>query len=152
MVTPRVAFALLALIGLAACSGDHDGSDGAPATTTAAPDAPAATTPPTPADGSLFAPGDIDAGLQPWVDDATTELAARLGVDRGAVSTVSAVLVMWPDPSLGCPEPDRQYATIVTDGAVIELAVDGTVYRFHAGGDSGPFLCERPIAEAPPRG
>ena len=43
--------------------------------------------------------------------------------------------------SLGCPEPDRQYATIVTDGAVIELAADGDVYRYHAGGSAGPFLC-----------
>ena len=61
------------------------------------------------------------------------------------------MLVVWPDVSLGCPEPDRQYATIVTDGAVIELAVDGAIYRYHAGGSQTPFLCAAPITTAPNR-
>lgn len=106
----------------------------------------------TPADGSLFPPGDVDAGLLPWVELATNQLASALGVETTEVSTVSAVLVVWPDASLGCPEPDQQYAAALTDGAVIELEAGGAVYRFHAGGERGPFLCERPITSAPPRG
>ena len=144
---------------VAACSGD-DASDPVGdddlGPTVAASSAPASsasvpTGPPTPADGSLFPAGDIDDGLGPWVELATADLAARLAVGTDAIESVSAVLVVWPDVSLGCPEPDRQYATLVTDGAVIELAVDGAVYRYHAGGSQTPFLCPTPLSTAPNR-
>lgn len=103
----------------------------------------------TPAAGSLYAPGDIDPGLQPWVDDATADLAERLGTAADAISTIAAVLVTWPDSSLGCPQPGMEYLQVLTDGAVIELEADGAVYRYHAGDGSGPFLCGVPITSAP---
>jgi hypothetical protein len=152
------------IVVAAACSGDasDDASDGATIDTvdsgseagtppTAAPASPAPAAAPTPAQGTLFPAGDLDTGLQPWIELATTDLAARLAVDAGAIEPVSAVLVVWPDLALGCPEPDRQYATILTDGAVIELAVDASVYRYHAGGDRSPFMCATPITTAPAR-
>lgn len=154
------------IVVAAACSGDStaDSSDTATTDTattgtggsgsaagTAATAAPASTAAPTPAQGTLFPAGDLDSGLQPWIELATTDLAARLGVDAGAIAPVSAVLVVWPDVALGCPEPDRQYATILTDGAVIELEADGAVFRYHAGGDRSPFLCATPITTAPTR-
>lgn len=150
--------AVVAISALAACSDDGDDPAGAGdvGATTAPATAPVVTTPvttvvATPADGSLFPVGDVDDGLLPWVELATTQLAAALGIETADVSTVSAVLVVWPDASLGCPEPDQQYAAALTDGAVIELEADGSVYRFHAGGDRGPSLCERPITVAPRR-
>lgn len=103
----------------------------------------------TPATGSLYAPGDIDPGLQPWVEDATADLAERLGVVTDAISTIAAVLVTWPDSSLGCPQPGMEYLQVLTDGAVIELEAEGAVYRYHAGEGSGPFLCGTPITSAP---
>lgn len=137
---------MLVAIGLlASCS---VGGDRAPDTS----DESDAALLPTPADGSLFPNGDIDAGLAPWVESATADLASALGIDPSTVSTVSAVLVVWPDASLGCPEAGQQYATVLTDGAVIELAAGEAIYRFHAGGERGPFLCERPITAAPSRG
>ncbi len=111
-----------------------------------------ATAVPTPAGGSLYAPGDIDDGLAPWIADATDDLAARLGTAPDAITTIAAVLVTWPDAALGCPEPDRRYATDATDGAVIELTAGDAVYRYHAGGDRGPFLCPRPLDTAPAPG
>jgi hypothetical protein len=157
------------IVAAAACSGD-DASDGATTDTagdgTATEDtgesagtsastgpatAPAPTDAPTPAQGTLFPAGDLDSGLQPWIELATTDLATRLALDAAAIEPLSAVLVVWADLSLGCPVADRQYATILTDGAVIELAADGAVYRYHAGGDRTPFLCATPITTAPTR-
>ena len=148
-----------ALVALAVAGCTDDGADTVDGTVdetveetidgTAEPSGEAAVA--TPADGSLFPAGDVDDGLRPWIDSSTAELAEALGVDAGAVTTVSAVLVVWPDASLGCPEPDELYASVETDGAIIELAAGGAVYRFHAGGDTEPFLCERPISEAPRR-
>lgn len=128
--------------------GPGTGTAGTAPATDAAPTAGA----PTPAAGSLYAPGSIDPGLAPWVEDATTDLADRLDVEEDAVEVISAVLVTWPDAALGCPEPGRQYATVATDGAVIELMVERVVYRYHAGGDRGPFPCPRPISQTPPPG
>lgn len=118
---------------------------------TASPDKP-----PVGSDAAVFPDGDIDHGLDPYIRRATDDLAARLGVDTEAITTVSAVLVRWPDSSLGCPQPDMAYATAVTDGSVIELAVgDGatrTVYRYHSGGAERPFLCDQPLRSTPSRG
>lgn len=106
--------------------------------------------PPVSAAEPLYAPGDIDAGLQPFIDQAAADLAARLAVDRDQISTHAAVLVVWPDTSLGCPQPDMSYAQVLTDGSVIELEHAGDVYRYHTGGERGPFICEQPITKAPP--
>jgi hypothetical protein len=97
----------------------------------------------------LYEPGDIDRGLQPFIDQAIDDLAARLDVDASSITARAAVLVVWPDASLGCPQPDMQYAQVTTDGSVIELDHDRNVYRYHTGGTLGPFICERPITKAP---
>lgn len=99
-----------------------------------------------------YEPGDIDPGLLPFVDRAITDLAERLGVQSSSITTRAAVLVVWPDTSLGCPQPDMRYAQVPTDGSVIELDVDGVVYRYHTGGQEGPFLCDDPPDDPPPAG
>ena len=91
----------------------------------------------------------IDPGLQPYIDLAVSDLAQRLSAGSGEVVVVSATLASWPDSSLGCPQPGMQYAQVVTDGSVIVLQADDTLYRYHAGGSRKPFLCEQP-AKAPP--
>ena len=98
---------------------------------------------------ALYEAGDIDAGLAPFIDQAKDDLAALLGVDASEVTTHAAVLVIWPDASLGCPQPDMRYAQVLTDGSVIELEYDGLVYRYHTGGQRGPFQCETPLTKAP---
>ena len=106
---------------------------------------------PTPAAvAPLYEAGDIDRGLRPFIDQAKDDLAVRLGVAVDAISTHAAVLVVWPDASLGCPSPDMRYAQVLTDGSVIELGYDGHIYRYHTGGDRGPFICEQPLTKTPP--
>lgn len=97
----------------------------------------------------LYDAGDIDPGLRPFIDQAKGDLAVLLGVDVSDITTHAAVLVIWPDASLGCPRPDMRYAQVPTDGSVIELEFDGAVYRYHTGGRRGPFQCETPLAKAP---
>jgi hypothetical protein len=87
-------------------------------------------------------PNGIDPGLQPYIDLAVADLAARLQREPSAIVTRSAVLIVWPDASLGCPKPGMQYAQVQTDGSQIVLEVDGVAYDYHAGGSTTPFLCE----------
>ena len=84
----------------------------------------------------------IDPGLQPYIEIAVADLATRLAVTAAAVTVTSATVVEWPDSSLGCPAPGQLYAQVITDGALIVLAVDGTAYHYHASGSRPPFLCE----------
>lgn len=157
----RVLSAAAALLVVAGCGGraqEPTGSSG-PSLTSVAPEPsgggtdprslPAMTTPiPVTA---LYRAGDIDPALQLSIDTATTDLAARLGVSPSEVTTRAAVLVIWPDRSLGCPATGMRYAQVPTDGSILELEHAGHVYRYHTGGARGPFLCGTPLAAAPAR-
>lgn len=113
------------------------------------------TTAPAASEGSgeaVFEQGDIDPGLQPFIDQAIADLAARNSVDPSDITVLSAVLVVWPDASLGCPQPGMVYTQVPVDGSVIELGSDGKVHRYHTGGQQGPFLCEQQLDKTPPTG
>lgn len=97
----------------------------------------------------LYEQGDIDPGLQPFVEQARADLGRLLGVDPQTIATHAAVLVTWPDASLGCPLPDMRYAQVLTDGSIIELTHDERTYRYHAGGQRSPFLCQTPLTTPP---
>ncbi len=80
------------------------------------------------------------------------DLSERLGVPEADIEVISAQPVVWPDASLGCPEPGMQYAQVTTDGALIELGSAGTTYSYHMGGSTyEPFSCENPAGTIPPK-
>lgn len=97
----------------------------------------------------LYSQGTIDPGLAPLIEQAKADLAALLDVPVADVATHAAVLVVWPDASLGCPQKDMRYKQVPTDGSVLELSHDGAVYRYHTGGNRGPFQCPVPLTRAP---
>ena len=90
---------------------------------------------------TVYDVGTIDPALQPFIDIAVSDLAARLDIDTASIDNLTGVLVVWSDASIGCPLPDMIYAPGVFDGALIELGVDDLVYRYHSGGSREPFLC-----------
>ncbi|RMH79203.1 MAG: hypothetical protein D6683_06565, partial [Actinomyces sp.] len=159
LLAVSVAVVLVAL-GATACSGSNDdragadrdaagqgaadeggtvsedtGSDGPAIPTTTAPTVPGR--------------GTVDEGLRPFIDEARADLADRLGIDADTIVVRTAVLVVWPDASLGCPDPKQEYAQVPTDGSIIELEAQGRTWRYHTGGRQGPFLCERPLLRTP---
>lgn len=109
----------------------------------------ASTTPVTGATETVYDIGMIDAGLAPFVAIAVGDLAARLDVAPDSIDVLTAVLVVWPNGALGCPEPGRSYTQVMTDGSVVELGVAGVVYRYHSGGSTTPFPCDRPLDPVP---
>jgi hypothetical protein len=113
---------------------------------------PADTGPPEGSTDTVYPSGDIDAGLQPFITMAIDDLAARLGIDAAEITTLSAVLVVWPNGAMGCPQPGMQYTQVPVDGSVIELGAGGRVYRYHTGGSRTPFLCDQPLTSKPPSG
>lgn len=85
---------------------------------------------------------DID---NPLVMQARQDLADRLGVSFEEIEVLSFEAVVWPDASMGCPQPGMEYIQVPKDGALIRLRVEGQVYDYHSGGNRGVFLCENSL-------
>jgi hypothetical protein len=80
---------------------------------------------------------------------AKKELAERLSISYSQIDLISAQEVIWPDSSLGCPQPGMAYADVLTPGYLILLNTDGQDYEYHAGKNSDIFYCENPTPPVP---
>lgn len=126
---------LLGLLG--ACGTDRD--DGAPPPE----DAPEAVT-------GEPAAAESAAPAQPGVASmARADLAARLQIEPEEVEILEARRVYWSSAALGCPQPDRAYAQVMTEGWFIRLAVGAAEYRYHSSVGGPPFTCHPARAEPP---
>ena len=83
-----------------------------------------------------------DAGLQNLIEKAKADLAQRLKISVNEITLVEATSVVWPDASLGCPQPGMAYIQVPEDGLLIKLQVGDQAYSYHSGGFRDPFLCE----------
>ena len=83
-----------------------------------------------------------DQTRNPLITQAKEDLAERLGMPTTEIKLLSFEEVVWPDASLGCPQPGWRYKQVPSDGALIRLSVEGQVYDYHSGGSRGVFLCE----------
>ncbi len=98
-------------------------------------------TEPTPGDRDLpTIEGDIPAGFESLVTTAAADLAARTPDDAGPITVVSTEFVVWPDSSLGCPQPGMSYLQVQVEGAKVVLERAGIEYPYHSDG-SRTFLC-----------
>jgi hypothetical protein len=99
----------------------------------------------TPSPTPLLRPVDLetptpDAAATPTVSDpvaaelvalAQRRLAQDLGLPAQRVRLVEVTAVIWPDTSLGCPEPGETYAQGTFDGYRIVLSASDQEYIFH---------------------
>ena len=92
-----------------------------------------------------FDVGALQPGAIEIVTQATTDLAQQLGVAVGDIKVEQVEAVVWPDGSLGCPEPGMMYTQALEDGMLIKLSIDSQIYQYHSGQSRGPFLCENPV-------
>ena len=83
------------------------------------------------------------SGLEGLIEKAKEDLAQRLSISLDQISLVEATGVVWPDSSMGCPQPGMKYLQVPEDGALIVLKVEGNTYEYHNGGKRGLFLCEK---------
>lgn len=77
----------------------------------------------------------------PQVRSAIEDLAGRETISPADVEVVSVEEVVWPDSSLGCPQPGMRYRQVLQDGMRIILRANGREYDYHSGGNRAPFLC-----------
>lgn len=89
-------------------------------------------------------PVPADPRLQGLIDTAKNDLAQRLAVPIDEIMLVQAESVVWPDGSLGCPQPGMQYAQVLTPGFLIRLQSGDQEYEYHTGRGSTVVSCENP--------
>ena len=84
-------------------------------------------------------------GLEALVAAARADLAELLGVAESEIDVVLAESIVWPDASLGCPQPGMEYAQVQVEGWRTVLTHGGTSYAYHGGGSRlDPSLCRTP--------
>jgi hypothetical protein len=94
-------------------------------------------------------PGTSGPSENRLVIQAKEDLAERLSTAVDQIQLVEFRAVVWPDASLGCPQPGMVYIQVPQDGALIILAVGEKRYEYHSGGARPPFLCEKAAGETP---
>lgn len=85
----------------------------------------------------------------PQVRVAVEDLAQRLSVAPDSIEVLEALAVIWPDSSMGCPQPGMAYTQVLTDGLFIRLQAEGKEYHYHSGGSRDPFLCTQGLESVP---
>lgn len=84
------------------------------------------------------------------VELTITDLATRLGVPEAAIEVRRVEPVEWSDASLGCPQPGRMYAQVITPGFRIMLEVEGQEYEYHTDTGNHLILCSPRTRGKPP--
>jgi len=70
--------------------------------------------------------------LKNLIEKAKKDLAQRLSISVDQINLKKAESVVWPNASLGCPQPGMQYADMLTSGYLISLDAKGQKYEYHA--------------------
>jgi hypothetical protein len=81
--------------------------------------------------GAKTEPATALAGLK-LAEQARTDLAKKLSLDKGQITINFFRPTTWPDASLGCPAEGQVYTQQVVKGFRIELAAGGKTYEYHS--------------------
>lgn len=76
------------------------------------------------------------------VEIARKDLAGRFSILPDQIDLLEVRQVTWPDSSLGCPQAGMTYTQEPQAGLIIRLRAAGSMYLYHSGITSEPFLCE----------
>ena len=75
------------------------------------------------------------------IERATEDLIQATGAASDAITVVSTEEVEWSDTSLGCQEPNKMYAQMITPGYKIVLESGGNTFDYHTAADpEGPLV------------
>lgn len=112
---------MLLLLATVACA-SSDATGAAPAAAVRTP-RPTVAVLPTPTATPQPLPGAVRAAVEQAALDA--------GVPVGEVDVVGFQSKEWGNAALGCPQPGKFYAQVVTPGYVVLLQVDGAEREYH---------------------
>lgn len=129
MHRPRVFPLLIAAALSANCAAPADKPERKP------PPSPLAVPPREPVPVPSHAPplGHLTGEVPPeLIEKMRADLAERLGIGASDATLVRAESVVWPDGSLGCPEPGQFYTQATVPGYLVAFTHEGRTYTYHA--------------------
>ncbi len=85
----------------------------------------------------------VPPGAEQIVAAVRADAARRSGLSPDQVRLVRVEAVDWPDASLGCPEPGKFYAQVITPGYKITVRAGGSDYEYHTDRAGRFVLCVR---------
>jgi hypothetical protein len=87
-------------------------------------------------------PGEVQEDL---LTKILADLQEREGIGREEIVIERAEAIVWPDGSIGCPQPGLMYPQVLTPGYFVVLRVGDDLYNYHAGESGGFKLCEQSL-------
>jgi len=75
----------------------------------------------------------IHSEAQQAIVQARADAASRTGVEADSWRAVEVTAREWPDAGLGCPEPGKLYAQVLTPGYAITLEAGSRRLVYHSG-------------------
>ena len=84
------------------------------------------------------------------VDAALADAARRTAAARSTLKVISAERVVWPDGSLGCPEPGVVYTMAPVPGYRIRVRSPDALLDYHASNRGRLVLCPSAQSGGPP--
>lgn len=85
-----------------------------------------------------------DPDLQKMIQTAAEDLAKRFSVSMDQIEFKETAEVVWPDSSLGCPNPSSMYTQVLTPGYLIRLQALGRIFEYHTNKNNLVVYCENP--------
>ena len=76
------------------------------------------------------------------VELAIMDLSIRISMKPESVTMISVESMLWPDSSLGCPQPNETYAQVQTEGYLVRLEAIDKIYEYHTNTDNWVVLCK----------
>lgn len=92
----------------------------------------------------------LGPSLEQFVNPAKEDLADRLSIDIKQIELIEFKAMVWPDSSMGCPQPGMEYTQVQREGYFIRLQYGDKLFDYHGGGNRPPFLCEKATGDAAP--
>jgi hypothetical protein len=86
-------------------------------------------------------------GLEGLIETAKQDLAQRLSIQTSDIVLVDAKEVVWPDGSLGCPQPGMMNIQVLTPGYFIQLEVNGKYYIYHTNKTDRIVRCKNDLGD-----
>ena len=84
---------------------------------------------------------DAEDALPRLIERATEDLIQSTGAASDEITVVSTEEVEWSDTSLGCQEPNKMYAQMITPGYKIVLESGGNTFDYRTAADpEGPLV------------
>ncbi len=87
---------------------------------------------PAPGKRSLIAPETPIVGEVPdeLLEQIYADMATQYGADLSGMQLLRAQQIIWPDGSLGCPEPGQMYTMAMVDGYWVQVQVGDELYDY----------------------